>query len=95
MRLNFLTEMKQMQDRFFLDTNILLYAFSTKDVIKHNTAKELVLSNAVISVQVINEVSVNLIKKLKLNEENVRQFIDSSYHYSFSKSIFKFIFKCQ
>lgn len=54
--------MKRMQDRVFLDTNILLYAFSTKDLQKQNIAKNILLSDAVISSQVINEVTVNLIK---------------------------------
>lgn len=69
-----------MQDKVFLDTNILLYAFSTKNEEKHSIAKNLVLSNAVISVQVINEVTVNLLKKFNFNEEQVQQFLQSSYN---------------
>jgi predicted nucleic acid-binding protein len=68
-----------MQDKIFLDTNILLYAFSTKDEKKHTLAKHLVLSDAVISAQVINEVTVNLLKKFNFSEDQVQQFLESSY----------------
>ena len=68
-----------MPDKVFLDTNILLYAFSTKDEQKHLVAKSLVLSDAVISAQVINEVSVNLLKKFNFDEEQIQQFLQSSY----------------
>lgn len=68
-----------MQDKVFLDTNILLYAFSTKDKNKHEIAKDLVLSDAVISVQVINEVTVNLLKKFTFDEDQVQRFLESSY----------------
>ncbi len=57
-----------MRDRVFLDTNILLYAFSAQDKKKHEIAKTLVLSEAVISVQVINEVTVNLLKKFNFTD---------------------------
>ena len=71
--------MKRMQDRVFLDTNILLYAFSTKDLQKQNIAKNILLSDAVISTQVINEVTVNLIKKFDFSEDNIQKFLSSSY----------------
>lgn len=68
-----------MLDKVFLDTNILLYAFSTQDEKKHQIARNLVLSDAVISVQVINEVSVNLLKKFNFDEDQVQRFLESSY----------------
>lgn len=68
-----------MQDKIFLDTNILLYAFSAKDLQKQNVAKNIVLSDAVISTQVINEVTVNLIKKFDFSEDNIQKFLSSSY----------------
>lgn len=71
--------MKLVRDKVFLDTNILLYAFSTKDEKKHTLAKNLVLSDAVISVQVINEVTVNLLKKFSFDEDQVQRFLESSY----------------
>ena len=71
--------MKRMLDRVFLDTNILLYEFSTKDLQKQNIAKNILLSDAVISSQVINEVTVNLIKKFDFSEDNIQKFLSSSY----------------
>jgi predicted nucleic acid-binding protein len=68
-----------MKDKFFLDSNIFLYAFSTSNLQKQEVAKKLVLADAVISVQVINEVSVNLIKKLKFDEDTIKKFVDSTY----------------
>lgn len=69
-----------MQDKVFLDTNILLYAFSSVEIYKHDIAVKLVLSDAVISTQVINEVTVNLIKKFNFSEDKVSDFIQSSYN---------------
>jgi len=69
-----------MQDKIFLDTNIILYAISTKDEIKHAIAKPIVLSDATISSQVINEASSNCLKKLKFTEDMIEKFIDSSYN---------------
>jgi predicted nucleic acid-binding protein len=55
-------------------------------------AKKLVLDDASISVQVINEVSVNLLKKLNLTEIQIEKFINSCFiHYdiiNLSKEIF-------
>ena len=69
-----------MHDKVFIDTNIILYAISTQDVDKRSIAMPIILSDATISAQVINEVSVNLLKKLKFNENMVQKFVDSSYH---------------
>lgn len=68
-----------MKDKVFLDTNILLYAFSIKDEEKQKIAKKLVMADAVISAQVINEVSVNLLKKFHFSEEQIQRFIQSTY----------------
>ena len=69
-----------MSDKFFIDTNIILYAISTVDDKKYSIAKPLVLGGqATISVQVINECSVNLLKKMKFTEHQIEKFIDSSY----------------
>ncbi len=68
-----------MQDRVFLDTNILLYALSTKEPQKQKIAKDIVLSDAFISTQVINEVSVNLLKKFAFSEDDIRKFLSSCY----------------
>ncbi|MGZ8548060.1 MAG: PIN domain-containing protein, partial [Sulfuricurvum sp.] len=52
---------------------------STKDEKKHVLAKSLVLLEAVISAQVINEVTVNLLKKFNFGEDQVQRFLESSY----------------
>ena len=69
-----------MHDKVFIDTNIILYAISTQDAYKRSIAAPIVLADATISAQVINEASVNLLKKLKFTEEMIQKFIDSSYH---------------
>lgn len=76
----FFQEVMQMQDKIFIDTNIILYAISKNDVFKHEIAKPIILKEATISAQVINEACVNLIKKLNFTEDLVQKFIDSSYH---------------
>jgi len=68
-----------MNDKCFIDTNIFLYAFSTKDLQKQTIAKEIVLKPYYISTQVINESCSNFIKKLTFNEEMVSSFIESAY----------------
>lgn len=68
-----------MHDKAFIDTNIFLYAFCDKDIDKQFIAKEIVLQNHSISIQVINETSNNLIKKLNFNEDNIKSFLQSAY----------------
>ena len=83
-----------MRDKAFIDTNIFLYAFSDIDTKKQNIAKEILLQEVycTISEQVINECSVNLLKKLKLKETDVQDFVNSAYRryevVGFSKDIF-------
>jgi predicted nucleic acid-binding protein len=82
-----------MSDKIFIDSNIFLYAFSTLDSKKQLRAKDIVLaSNSVISAQVVNEVSSNLLKKLKLGEGHVNGFVMDCYEryavVNFSKSLF-------
>ena len=76
----------------FIDSNIFLYAFSTKDIIKQKTAAQIITENQIISVQVINEVSVNLIKKFHLNENEIEDFIISCYNRYKIIEFNKFIF---
>ena len=45
-----------MQDKSFIDTNIFLYAFSTKDNEKQLIAQKIILKESAISVQVVNEI---------------------------------------
>jgi len=63
----------------FIDSNIFLYAFSDKDLIKQKIAKDIVLSLATISVQVINEVSNNLLKKFQIPNNELKFFIEDFY----------------
>ena len=69
-----------MRDKVFTDTNLFLYTFDKRDLFKHNIAKDIILYKTdVISVQVINEVSNNLLKKFKLKNFEVKNFIKSCY----------------
>ncbi|MBU1599858.1 PIN domain-containing protein [bacterium] len=66
----------------FVDTNIWLYAFlNGQDDPKHATAKTLLQQQCkpVISTQVINEVCLNLLKKVKFTEKQIGQLIESFY----------------
>jgi len=61
-----------MSDRYFIDTNVIVYAHDTKYPCKQMKAQELIFngmreSNAVISAQVLSEFFVTVTKKTKLN----------------------------
>ena len=68
--------------KFFIDTNVWLYAFiRSDDHHKNATAKRLIKShNIAISSQVINELCVNLLKKTDLREEGLAGIITSFYN---------------
>jgi len=62
-------EMNSMSDRYFVDTNILMYAHDKAAGAKHERAKALVEElwrdrTGVVSTQVLQELSVNLRKKV-------------------------------
>jgi predicted nucleic acid-binding protein len=64
----------------FVDTNIWPYAFIDEDAAKKNTAQKLIrTSRPVISGQVISEVCVNLIKRVKFPEVQIRELIETFY----------------
>jgi len=65
----------------FIDTNIWLYAFlDTGETEKSARAKELLAqTEPILSVQVINEICVNLIKKAGFAEEQISQLIEALY----------------
>jgi predicted nucleic acid-binding protein len=65
----------------FVDSNVWLYAFiQGGDPGKSNRATQLVQSiQPIVSTQVINEVSVNLLRKAAFTELQVQQLIDSFY----------------
>jgi predicted nucleic acid-binding protein len=66
---------------YFLDSNIWIYAFANnQDPRKQAIAATLIDSpGVIISTQVINEVSVNLIKKSAFTEAQIEALIDSFY----------------
>lgn len=66
----------------FIDSNIWLYAFirDLEQPQKSEIAKKIVsATNIVISTQVINEVSVNLIKKANFSESMIQEVIQDFY----------------
>jgi predicted nucleic acid-binding protein len=65
----------------FVDTNIWLYAFiESDDKEKSVMARDLIrLSQPAISVQVVNEVCVNMIRKAGFAEEQIRELVASFY----------------
>ncbi len=64
--------MKFMHDNIFADSNIWLYAFMESDLAKKTIATELVLNEKIfLSVQVVNEVCINLIKKVNYTNDDI------------------------
>ena len=68
-------------DRIFVDTNVWLYAFiAAQDGPKHLRAQQIIGREAVVvSVQVVNEVCRNLLRKAAYSEQRVRNLIASYY----------------
>jgi predicted nucleic acid-binding protein len=67
-----------MHDKAFLDTNILIYAYSEDEPKKQSVALHLLDSfedNVIISKQVINELSNILLKKFKLGSDQVENVL--------------------
>ena len=72
----------------FIDTNVWLYRFFDDQRIEPNERKRkrkiateiTQKNNLVISTQVINELSVNLLKKAYFKEEEIKQIIQSLYN---------------
>ena len=67
--------MKPMQDRCFLDTNILLYLLSN-DAPKKEIAKKLLKENHSISIQVLNEFSNVSLRRFKLSVDETKEIIE-------------------
>jgi len=65
----------------FIDTNIWLYAFlDTEESEKSTRAKELLQqTEPMLSTQVVNEICVNLMKKVGFSEEQISQLITALY----------------
>lgn len=67
-----------MDDKAFLDTNILIYAYSEDEPKKQSIALQLLdrfEDNIMISKQVINELSNILLKKFKLSSDQVENVL--------------------
>ncbi|GAB4446300.1 MAG: PIN domain-containing protein [Anaerolineales bacterium] len=65
----------------FIDTNIWLYALlDMGEAEKSSRAREVITqTEPVLSVQVINEICVNLIKKAGFTEEQISQLVEAFY----------------
>ena len=66
----------------FIDTNIWLYAFSdSQDKQKTQQAKTVIRQtpHIALSTQIINEVSINLLRKFQADEADVRKLIRTFY----------------
>ncbi len=59
----------------FVDSNIILYAYST-DVRKKTVSKKILRIQPMISTQVLNEVSNVALRKLKLTYQEVRELLN-------------------
>lgn len=73
---------EELSMHFFIDSNIWLYAFITGgDELKQTRAKTLIQNtpNIVMSTQVVNEVSANLIRKAGFTESEIQSLITSFY----------------
>jgi len=71
-----------MSDRVFIDSNIFLYAFNDDDLRKQQLATDIIMSrinHCYISIQVINEVSSNMLRKLLSTNDEVEEFVRDSY----------------
>ena len=68
-------------EKCFVDSNVWLYAFieSAETVAKSATARTLVSGQRFVSTQVINEVCVNLLRKARRSEEEIRQVVQAFY----------------
>ncbi|MHB8218592.1 MAG: PIN domain-containing protein [Candidatus Sulfotelmatobacter sp.] len=71
-----------MADKFFVDTNVLIYAHDRTTGVKHERARELVeklwaSGQGVLSTQVLQELCVNLRRKVArpLGVEEIRQLV--------------------
>lgn len=70
-------------ERIFADTNIWFYAFvrgqNPEDQRKNDVAAQLIPKRPELSVQVVNELSVNLLKKAAYDEARLQQLIQAIY----------------
>jgi predicted nucleic acid-binding protein len=74
--------MKQMKDKNFIDSNILIYAHTKQDERKRKIAQEILYSDLIIgNTQVVNE-SINVfIKRFKIPLIEIHQIVDQVFLY--------------
>jgi predicted nucleic acid-binding protein len=66
-----------MNDRIFLDTNILVYLYSADENDKRDIAyKTINYNDCIISTQILNEASNVWYKKYKLNKTQITKYLD-------------------
>ena len=72
-----LIEKRQMKDRIFIDSNVILYAYSKTEINKNKIANKLIFSNnkVLISTQVVNEIINILFKKFKLEANDIENVL--------------------
>jgi len=59
-------------NKHFIDTNVLIYAYSSDEPEKSQRANEVLFAdNTMISLQVINEFSNTCLRKLKITPQNI------------------------
>jgi predicted nucleic acid-binding protein len=71
-------------NRYFVDSNIWIYAATQSEDVppdpRHSDARRLLSEiEPCLSVQVVNEVSTNLIRKFNFNEERIQRLVRSFY----------------
>lgn len=80
-------------NKFFIDSNICIYAFDKTDVLKRQKAFDLISQSPVISAQVIIETYNACYRKLKLNrevcEENTLILCDIAQVFEITPDTFK------
>ena len=78
-----------MIDNLFFDSNIWLYSFIDSNQEKYEISKNLIKSNEekiVLSIQVVNEVCFNLLRKANFEELQIHELIDNFFNrYRFSR----------
>ena len=78
-----------MIDNLFFDSNIWLYSFIDSNQEKYEISRNLIKSSEekiVLSIQVVNEVCFNLLRKANFEESQVQELIDNFFNrYRFSR----------
>lgn len=78
------TEMKQMKDRVFLDTNILIYSYSYTEPQKQTIAANIISgSDSVISTQVLNEFVNTVTKKFHFSYHQAKDAVLECCEYNY------------